>query len=89
VPTIASHLPGFDAKSWIGIALPAQAPPEVVSRIHEGLRKAIDDPALRGRLDLLGVRAEPSTPEAMKSSVTSEIRRWNEVIAKSCIERID
>jgi tripartite-type tricarboxylate transporter receptor subunit TctC len=89
VPTIASQLPGFDVKSWIGIALPAGAPAEVVSRIHESLRKAIDDPAFQGRLELLGVRAESSTPDATKGFVASEIQRWSEVIARAAIQRID
>jgi tripartite-type tricarboxylate transporter receptor subunit TctC len=69
VPTIASQLPGFDVKSWIGVALPAGAPPEVVAKLNESLRKAVSDPAFRGRLELLGVRAESSTPDAMKTFV--------------------
>ena len=89
VPTIASQLPGFDVKSWIGIALPAGAPSEIVSRLHEAVGKVVNDPEFQKRLDLLGVRAGSSTPEAMKAFVASEVKRWNEVIADAGLEKID
>ncbi len=89
VPTIASQLPGFDVKSWIGIALPAGAPPEVVAKLNESLRKAVSDPAFQGRLELLGIRAEFSTPDATQAFVASEIKRWSEVIDRAGVEKVN
>lgn len=88
VPTIASRLPGFEVKSWIGIAAPAGTPPAIVARLNDLLEKAIADPAFQARLDLLGVHAEASTPDGMKTFVASEIRRWTEVVDKAGLERL-
>jgi tripartite-type tricarboxylate transporter receptor subunit TctC len=51
VPPIASELPGFEVKSWIGIAVPAGTPKEIVARLNESLQKAVGDAAFRSRLD--------------------------------------
>jgi tripartite-type tricarboxylate transporter receptor subunit TctC len=89
VPPIAQALPGFDVTSWIGIAAPAGTSPEIVARLNASLQKAIGDPAFQARLDVLGVRAGSTTPEQMKIFVSSEIRRWNEVIDNAGLQRIE
>jgi len=61
----------------------------VVAKLNESLRKAVSDPAFQGRLDLLGVRAESSTPDATKAFVASEIKRWDEVIDRAGVEKIN
>jgi tripartite-type tricarboxylate transporter receptor subunit TctC len=88
VPPISSRLPGFEVKSWIGIAAPAGTPPAIVARLNELLVKAIANPAFAAKLDLLGVRAEASTPDGMKSFVASEIRRWSEVVDRAGLEKL-
>jgi tripartite-type tricarboxylate transporter receptor subunit TctC len=88
VPPISAGLPGFEVKSWIGIAAPANTPPDIVARLHDGLEKAIANPAFQAKLDLLGVRAEASSPERMKTFVAAEIRRWTEVVDKAGLEKL-
>jgi tripartite-type tricarboxylate transporter receptor subunit TctC len=60
-----------------------------VAELHEGLRWAVNDPQIQGRLDQLGVRAEFSTPNAMKDFVRAEIKRWSEVIDPAGAEKIN
>jgi tripartite-type tricarboxylate transporter receptor subunit TctC len=74
VPPIASELPGFEVKSWIGIAAPAGMPKEIVARLNESLQKAAGDAAFRSRLEVLGVNGESSSPEGMKRFVSGSLR---------------
>jgi tripartite-type tricarboxylate transporter receptor subunit TctC len=88
VPTIASTLSGFEVRSWLGIAAPAKTPPEIVSRLNDAVRRAVNDPGTRDKLSALGLNPEATSPEAMQAFVASEIRRWQEVVAKAGIEKL-
>lgn len=89
VPAIATQLSGFEVRSWIGIAAPAGTPPDIVTRLNEGIAKAVADPNFQKKLDLLGVMAGPTSPDGMKTFVASEIKRWNEVIEKAALTRVE
>jgi tripartite-type tricarboxylate transporter receptor subunit TctC len=89
VAPIATGLPGFGVKSWIGIAAPAGTPAPVIARLNNALRAALATSALRERLDQLGVRAEASSPSEMHDFVASEIKRWTGVIDQAGIQRIE
>jgi tripartite-type tricarboxylate transporter receptor subunit TctC len=88
VPTVAAVLPGFEVRSWIGIAAPARTPPEIVARLNSALRQALSDPATRDKLGALGINAEATTPNEMKQFVSSEIGRWRDVVEKAGIDRL-
>ncbi|QCI67126.1 Bug family tripartite tricarboxylate transporter substrate binding protein [Phreatobacter stygius] len=88
VPLVAGTLPGFEVRSWIGVAAPAATPPAIVAKLNDGIRRAVADAKVREQLGALGVQPEATTPEAMKAFVASEIRRWNEVVDKAGIEKL-
>jgi len=81
VPTIAeSGFPGFDATSWYCIAAPAATPKPVIDRLHGALMTVLNSPEYRQRLELEGMTADVSTPEAAAAFVRSEVPRWARVI---------
>ena len=86
---MARQLPGFDVRSWIGIAAPANTPPAVIARLNQALRTTIASPAFQERLDLLGVRAQASSPTEMRDFVAAEIKRWSGVIETAGVQRIE
>lgn len=88
VPLVAGILPGFEVRSWIGVAAPAATPPAVVAKVNDGIRRAVTDAKVREQLGSLGVQPEATTPEAMKAFVASEVRRWNQVVDKAGIEKL-
>ena len=89
IAPIARQLPGFDVRSWIGIAAPANTPPAVIARLNQALRTTIASPAFQERLDLLGVRAQASSPTEMRDFVAAEIKRWSGVIETAGVQRIE
>jgi len=84
VPTVAeSGFPGFDVQSWFAIAAPAGTPRPVVDRLNTALNKALNAPDVRERMRDLAAMPEPGTPEQLRSFVTSEIKRWHDVVKQS------
>lgn len=49
IPAIAETLPGMDIISWTALTGPARLPPEVVARLSELSKKALESPDLKAR----------------------------------------
>ena len=87
VPTLQqAGIAGYTVGSWNAIAVPAGTPAPIVERLNRALREALADPALAGRLERLGMRLQPGTPEQARALLAGEIRRWGEVIRAAKIE---
>ena len=86
VPTAdEAGVPGFDVRSWIGIAAPAGTPRPIIERLNAEVQKVLQLPEVRARLEALGGEAKGSTPQEMKERVVFEVARWKKVIAESKI----
>ncbi len=87
VPTIqeASGL-RYAVSSWNGLAAPAGTPPAQIARLHRALQDALAEPAVAARLAALGVRAQAGPPQALRTLLDAEIRRWAAVIRAAKIE---
>ena len=87
LPTIAEQgLPGFDAINWYAFFVPAGTPPEVIARLNKDLAAVLNLPDIRAKLIAVGMNPEPSTPEALKSFVDDDTRRWGEVVKAANIK---
>lgn len=85
VPTVAATLPGFEVRSWLGLAAPAGTPDAVVQRLNAETLKALADPELQKALAGLGSEAAPRSPAETLAMVQRDIARWREVAAKAGI----
>ena len=64
VPTIAeAGVPGYDTSSWFAFFVPAKTPSEIVRKMHADTVAALAEPAIKAKLDQLGVMVVGSTPE--------------------------
>jgi len=81
VPTLAeSALPGFDVSGWYALFVPARTPPAIVGRIHAATASALAEPAIKGRLEELGMVVVGSTPEELAIYFKDEVEKWGPVI---------
>jgi tripartite-type tricarboxylate transporter receptor subunit TctC len=55
--TVEAGYPGSDYNFWIGVFVPAATPQPIVARLHDEIRKALQVPEVKDRLDKFG--AEP------------------------------
>jgi len=78
-----SGYPGFEVQSWFGLAAPAGTPTAVLERLNQALNKSLAQPELRQRLQEMAATPLPGTPEQMRNTIASEIKRWREVVKAS------
>ncbi len=87
VPTVNQVVPGFEFQSWLGVAAPAATPAAVVERLNRELRLVLEQADVRQRLADLGGGAAPSSPEAMRAQVQTEVTRWQRLVESRGIEK--
>jgi tripartite-type tricarboxylate transporter receptor subunit TctC len=81
VPTLAeSRLAGFDVSGWYAIFVPAKTPSEIVRKTHADIVAVLAEPAIRARLQELGLFVVGSTPDELGRFLKSEMDKWGPVI---------
>ncbi len=73
-------LKDFDVSAWNAILLPKSATPAQVARLNAAMAKALEDPALRERLDKIGlIAATPPrrSPEYLRKFINAETEKWS------------
>jgi tripartite-type tricarboxylate transporter receptor subunit TctC len=74
-------LKGYEATTWISMYLPKGASREVTDKLAAALDAALADPALRERLDQVGVLAPHSTgPGFLETYLKREIDKWADIL---------
>jgi tripartite-type tricarboxylate transporter receptor subunit TctC len=87
VPTIAeAALPGYYAVQWYGILAPAGTPREVISKLHAGVVRALQDAAIRERFASDGVEPIGNTPEEFAAVIRAEMAKWAKVVKEAGIK---
>jgi tripartite-type tricarboxylate transporter receptor subunit TctC len=90
VPTITeSGVPGYDMSSWFAFVVPAKTPPEIIRKMNADTVKVLAEPAIKARLDKLGVIVAGSTPEALGAHLKEEMQKWGPVIKAANIKVTD
>jgi tripartite-type tricarboxylate transporter receptor subunit TctC len=85
VPPIADTVPDFDVGSWFALYYPAKTPREVVEKVSEDVRTALQHEAARKRLEDLGARIIASSPDELAKHMREESERWGVVIREANI----
>jgi tripartite-type tricarboxylate transporter receptor subunit TctC len=80
---------GLDISAWNAIYLPKSATPQQVAKLNAALNKALDNPALKKRLEDIGLDVpapERRTPEYLAKFTADEIRRWEAPVKASGVQ---
>jgi tripartite-type tricarboxylate transporter receptor subunit TctC len=86
VPTVAEALPGYEVRSWIGIAAPAGTPDVVVEKLSEGLNKALEDEQTKTALERLGMTVHPMSVAQMGDFTRADRERWRDWVKLAKIQ---
>lgn len=88
VPTVVeSGVTGTEMPpSWHGLLAPARLPPATLARLTGEIRKAFQDAPFRQRIVAVGLEPIGSTPEAFRTLVIANIKRFAELVKLAGIE---
>jgi len=80
VPTLSETYPGFEQISWFGLLTPAGLPKDLSSQIRNHMRRALEVPEVRQRLEERGFEVVASSPEEFLRFVRSESDKLGKLI---------
>ena len=87
VPTTAEQgLPELEGGPWFGLVAPAGTPRAIIDWLNSETRKAFAAPDVRERFLSQGMTLPIGTPEEFSAYVSSEHKRWGEIIRKASIK---
>ena len=86
LPTMAEDaLPGFDVSGWYAFFVPAKTPPEIIRKMYADTATVLAEPAIKARLEQLGLVVVGSTPEELGRFHKAEMDKWGPVIKEAGI----
>jgi tripartite-type tricarboxylate transporter receptor subunit TctC len=89
VPTIAeAGINGYNTGSWLGLVGPAGMPADVVATLNKVVHQLLAEPATASKLRAAGSEVTPTTPQAFKTRIESDIAKWTKVVADANIPKI-
>lgn len=82
VPTLNElGLKGYEAATWVAMMAPRDTPPEAIEAINAAFEKALADPALRKRLDDIGIIPPRQTGAGFAAGyIKDEVEKWTEIL---------
>lgn len=84
IPTVRESgiaaLKDFESTAWNGVLVPAATPRTVALRINAAVNAALNDAAVRKRLQAAGLEPLGGTPESFARLIAEENSRWGPVI---------
>jgi tripartite-type tricarboxylate transporter receptor subunit TctC len=80
VPPIAKTVPGFENAGWFGIVAPTGTPKEIIQKVYQDTKKALEDTQMKGRLFAQGLAPVANSPEEMAAALKEETALWAKVV---------
>ncbi len=80
VPTIAETLPGFEARTWIGVCAPAGTPEEIIERLNREINAGLATADMRARLSDVGTIPMIFSAAEFGAFVAAEAEKWTKVV---------
>ncbi|MFM9884047.1 MAG: Bug family tripartite tricarboxylate transporter substrate binding protein [Burkholderiales bacterium] len=86
LPTIGETVPGFAVPdTWLGVLGPANLPPPLVGKLNEEIRKAINAPDVKARLEGLGFVVTGNTPAQFGTQLRSDTEVFRKIVTNASI----
>ncbi len=80
LPTLIEFVPGYEASTWNGVAVPGNTPAEIVNTLNRGINAGVADPTILSRLTELGATALADSPTQARQLVADETEKWAKLI---------
>ena len=80
IPTISEFVPGYEASTWNGVAVPKNTPGEIIDKLNTEINAGLSDPKIKARLADLGALVLADSPAEFGKLVSDETEKWAKVI---------
>jgi tripartite-type tricarboxylate transporter receptor subunit TctC len=88
LPTIAeSGYPGFDVRLWIGLTAPAGVPKDIIQKLADANRKALETPEVQKTLAGAGFAPMLGSAEDFDRFYRAERTKWEKVIKDTGMDK--
>jgi tripartite-type tricarboxylate transporter receptor subunit TctC len=88
VPTVGEvGYPAAAYEFWNGVFVPAKTPPDVIAKLHDETEKAANDPAIKERLDKVGVQSMKMTQKEFAAYFKADVLDTDKLAKEAGIEK--
>jgi tripartite-type tricarboxylate transporter receptor subunit TctC len=85
-PSVAEFVPGFDVTLWLGVAVPARTPPNVVDRLEQAIHEISDLADVQERLTTLGYKSDFRNGVDFRERILADQKKFGDVIHAAGIQ---
>jgi tripartite-type tricarboxylate transporter receptor subunit TctC len=86
VPPIAKTVPGFENQGWFGLVAPTGTPKEIIKKVYQDTKKALEASDLKARLWVQGLAPVGNSPEEFAKAMKAESQLWAKVVQERKIQ---
>ena len=87
VPTAAEvGIKGYESSAWFGFVAPRGTPKPIIDKLNAEVVAAMGDQAVRARFVDFGAEPMTTTPDELGRYISSEVRKWQDIITKAGIK---
>lgn len=84
VPTIVeAGFPNLVVEDWVGFAVKAGTPKEIVATLNEAINKALAKPEVRAALAKVGAEPAGGSPDDYGALLKAQVAHWGKVVKES------
>jgi len=82
VPTMKEQgLAGLEFTSWFGVVAPAKTPPDLLVKLSADIRKAVQAPDAKQKLEAAGFRVTSTSPAEFAQLIRTDSAVWGKAVA--------
>lgn len=89
VPTLSELLPGFEMATWFGMFAPAGTPQDILEKLSEATRSAVQSPEMQERLKPIGAEPIPTKPAEFAKYFAADVAVWEDLVKRGKISPIE
>ena len=88
LPTVDKFLPGYEAATWNGVAVPRNTPSNIIERLNGNINAGLADAGIKARLTELGATALALSSTEFGKLIADETEKWGRVIRAANIKPV-
>ncbi|AOB31359.1 hypothetical protein AKI39_12695 [Bordetella sp. H567] len=87
VPSFSKYIAGFDFSSEVGILAPAGLPPDILTKLTESIKKAVQRPEFKEQLKDTSIAVTYSSPAEYSASLRANMEKFEKAVKAAKIQR--